>query len=72
MENNNTEILYTVNPSIIWTQFYDFLCLFGKQMKSEYTKRMRTNNPFTWDDLDMVNKKIHDKLDYIMTWNEKI
>lgn len=71
MEKNNTQIINRANPSIIWIQCYDFLGLFAKQMKSEYTKRMRSNNPFTWDDLDVVNKKIHDKLDYIMTWHDE-
>jgi hypothetical protein len=40
-------------------------------MKAEYAKRMRANNPFTWNDLDIVNKDIHDELDYIMTWDDK-
>ena len=71
MEGNNREIINGANPSIIWTQFYDALGLFSKQMKAEYTKRMRANNPITWDDLDVINKKIHDKLDYIMTWSDE-
>ena len=72
MEDNNREkIINGANPSIIWTQFYDALGLFSKQMKAEYTKRMRANNPITWDDLDVINKKIHDKLDYIMTWSDE-
>lgn len=71
MNNPNEEIVNGANPSIIWTQYMDFLSEFGRQMKSTYTKRMRANQPITWSELDAMNKQIHNKLDYLMTWSEK-
>ena len=71
MNNDNEQIINGANPSIIWTQYMDFLCEYGKHMKSIYTKRMRANSPITWSELDNINKEIHDKLDYLMTWSEK-
>ena len=49
----------------------DFLSVYARQMKTQYNKRMRANNHITWNDLDIVNKKIHDELDYLMTWNNE-
>ena len=72
MDNKNSEMIVNgANPSIIWTQYMDLLSEYGKYMKSIYTKRMRANKPITWNDLDVINKKIHDQLDYKMTRNEK-
>lgn len=71
MNRLNEKIVNGENPSIIWTQYMDFLSEFGRQMKSTYTKRMRANQPITWSELDVINKQIHDKLDYLMTWSEK-
>ena len=72
MEDKQREIVNGANPSIIWTQYMDFLATYAKQMKSQYAKRMRENNPFTWTDLDVMNKEIHDKLDYLMTWDKNV
>lgn len=75
MDNNydaDREIINGANPSIIWTQYMDFLSVYARQMKSQYTKRMRENNPFTWTDLDIMNKNIHDKLDTLMSWNNNV
>lgn len=72
MEDNNSEIINGANPSVIWSQYMDFLYTYGKQMKSQYTKRMRENNPFTWTELDIMNKDIHEKLDKLMTWSENV
>ena len=72
MEDKQREIVNGANPSIIWTQCMDFLATYAKQMKSQYAKRMRENNPFTWTDLDVMNKEIHDKLDYLMTWDKNV
>lgn len=41
-------------------------------MRTEYTKRIRNNDPITWTELDVANKEIHDKLDYLLTWNNDI
>lgn len=71
MNTQNTKIVNGANPSIIWSQYMDFLAEYGKSMKATYTKRMRGNSPITWSELDAVNKQIHDKLDYLMTWSEK-
>lgn len=72
MEDINREIVNGANPSIIWSQYMDFLATYGKQMKATYTKRMRENNPFTWAELDVMNKDIHDKLDKLMTWSDNL
>lgn len=69
MEDNNSEIINGANPSVIWSQYMDFLYTYGKQMKSQYTKRMRENNPFTWTELDIMNKDIHEKLDKLVCSN---
>ena len=71
MNNSNEEIVNGANPSIIWTQYMDFLSEFGRQMKSTYTKKMRAKQPITWSEVNVINKQIHDKLDYLMTWSEK-
>lgn len=71
MKNNNEIIINGANPSIIWTQYMDFLSEYGKYMKSTYTKRMRANKPLTWEELDMVNQKIRQQLDFLMSWDEK-
>ena len=71
MNNDNEQIINGANPSIIWTHYMDFLCEYGKHMKSISTKRMRANSPITWSELDNINKEIHDKLDSLMTWSEK-
>ena len=68
----NTRIINGANPSIIWSQYMDYLTTKGRQMKAQYTRRMRDNNPITWSDLDLVNKDIHDKLDYLMTWDNNL
>lgn len=65
MKNNNEIIINGANPSIIWTQYMDFLSEYGKYMKSTYTKRMRANKPLTWEELDMVNQKIRQQLDFL-------
>ena len=70
MEDKDREIVNGANPSIIWTQYMDFLSAYARQMKTQYTKRMRENNPFTWSDLDYMNKTIHEKLDELMTWKK--
>ena len=72
MEDNNREIINGADPSIIWSQYMDFLYTYGKQMRAQYTKRMRENNPFTWAELDAMNKDIHDKLDKLMTWSDNV
>ena len=66
MEDNNREIVNGANPSIIWSRYMDFLYTYGKQMKDQYAKRMRENNPFTLTELDVMNKDIHEKLDKLM------
>ena len=72
MNNKSDEMIVNgASPSIIWTQYMDLLSEYAKYMKSIYTKRMRANKPITWNDLDVLNKQIHDQLDYKMTWNEK-
>lgn len=71
METQSDKIVNGANPSIIWSQYMDFLAAYGKTMKTMYTKKMRANSPITWSELDNANKHIHDQLDYLMTWSEK-
>lgn len=71
MKNNNEIIINGANPSIIWTQYMDFLSEYGKYMKSTYTKRMRANKPLTWEELNVINQKIRQQLDFLMSWDEK-
>ena len=72
MEDIDRDIVNGADPSIIWSQYMDFLATYGKQMKATYTKRMREDNPFTWTELDVMNKDIHDKLDKLMTWSDNL
>lgn len=69
--DNNYDIVNGANPSILWTQYMDFLSLYAKQMKSIYTKHIRHNQPISWSELDEVNDFVHKQLDYIITWSEK-
>ena len=68
MENDNTE---KVSPSIVWTQCFDLLSTYARQMKNQYTKRMRENCHFTWDEVNTVVNKIHNDLDFICTLENK-
>ena len=72
MAYENQEIVNGANPSIIWTQYMDFLSTYARQMKSTYIKRMRENSPFSWTELDIMNQELHHKLDVLMTWNENV
>jgi hypothetical protein len=67
---NDKDIINGANPSIIWYQLIKYLSKKSRSMNREYTKRLEDNNPISWTDLDVVNKQIHDMLDYILTWNE--
>lgn len=69
--DNNYSIVNGANPSILWTQYMDFLSSYAKQMKSIYTKHIRQNQPISWSELDEVNDFVHKQLDYIITWSEK-
>lgn len=48
-----------MEPSIIWTRYMDFLCTYGRQMKEQYIKRMREENPFTQKELNDKVKELY-------------
>lgn len=65
--NNQSIMVEGANPDILWLQYIDYLTTQSKIMKKEYIRRKRATKPFTWNDLDIMNKKIHDDLDVIMS-----
>ena len=68
MDGNNQSLTVNgVNPDMLWLQHIDYLVTQSKIMKEEYSKRKRANRPFTWNDLDVMNKKIHHDLDVVMS-----
>lgn len=65
--NNQSMMAEGANPDMLWMQYIDYLSRQSKMMKKEYIRRKRTNKPFTWNDLDVMNEKIHHDLDVIMS-----
>lgn len=68
MDANNQSIMVEgANPDMLWMQHIDYLATQSKIMKKECIRRKRVNKPFTWNDLDVMNKKIHHDLDVVMS-----
>ena len=68
MDGNNQSLMANgVNLDMLWLQHIDYLATQSKIMKEEYSKRKRPNKPFTWNDLDVMSKKIHHDLDVVMS-----
>lgn len=65
--NNQSMMVNDVNADMLWLQHIDYLATQSKIMKKEYSRRKRANKPFTWNDLNVVNKKIHHDLDVLMS-----
>lgn len=65
--NNQSMMAEGANPDMLWMQYVDYLATQSKIMKKEYIRRKRANKPFTWNDLDIMNEKIHNDLDVIMS-----
>ena len=65
--NNQSMMVEGANPDMLWIQHIDYLTTQSKIMKKEYIRRKRVNKPFTWNDLDVMNKKIHHDLDVVMS-----
>ena len=71
--NNQSMIVNGANPDMLWLQHIDYsLATQSKIMKKEYSRRKRANKPFTWNDLDVTNKKIHHDLDVVMSGVENV
>lgn len=66
-ENNQSMMVESANPDMLWLQNIDYLATQSKMMKKEYIRRKLANKPFTWNDLNDMNKKIHSDLDVIMS-----
>ena len=70
--NNQSMMVEGANPDMLWLQHIDYLATQSKIMKKEYSRRKRANKPFTWNDLDVMNKKIHHDLDVVMSGVENV
>ena len=70
--NNQSMMVEGANPDMLWIQHIDYLATQSKIMKKEYIRRKRANKPFTWNDLDVMNKKIHHDLDVVMSGVENV
>lgn len=70
--NNQSMMVEGANPDMLWLQHIDYLATQSKIMKKEYIRRKRANKPFTWNDLDVMSKKIHHDLDVIMSGVENV
>ena len=70
--NNQSMMVEGANPDMLWMQHIDYLATQSKIMKKEYIRRKRANKPFTWNDLDVMNKKIHHDLDVVMSGVENV
>lgn len=68
--NNQSTMVEGVNPDTIWAQIMDNLATRAKFMNNEYKRRTQRNQPFTWNDLNEINKIIHHDLDIIVSGNK--
>ena len=55
----------SANPNTLWVQIMDYLYTQSRIMMKEYIRRKRDNKPFTWNDINAMNKKIHNDVDAI-------
>ena len=60
------------NPDTLWAQMMDYLSTQSKIMKKEYIRRKRDNKPLIWNDINAMNKKIHEDLYVIMDEVENV
>ena len=70
--NNQSMMVEGANPDMLWAQYMDYLSTQSKIMRKEYIRRKRANKPFTWNDLDVMNEKIHHDLDVVMSGVENV
>lgn len=68
--NNQSTMVEGVNPDTVWAQIMDNLATRAKFMNNEYKRRIQRNQPFTWNDLNEINKIIHHDLDIIVSGNK--
>ena len=70
--NNQSVMVEGANPDMLWMKYINYLAEQSKIMNKEYNRRKRANKPFTWNDLDVINKKIHHDLDVVMSGVENV
>ena len=70
--NNQSMMIEGANPDMLWAQIMDNLATRAKSMDNERKRRIRRNQPFTWNDLDEINKIIHHDLDVIVSGNMNV
>lgn len=49
-------------PTIIWTQYMDFLQTYGRQLQKSYAERMREDKPFSLAEVDAMIDDLESKL----------
>ena len=64
-------IINGVNPDMLWAQHIDYLTTQSKILERKYKEIKANNKTFTWNDLYIMNTKIHHDLDVIMSGNMK-
>ena len=69
--NNQSMMVNGENPDMLWLQHIDYLATQSKIMKKEYSRRKRANKPFTWNDLDVMNKKDTSRFRRCNEWRRK-
>lgn len=67
---NDSITIDGTNPNTLWARFAWFFITQGKNMQQIYKKRMNSNNPITWGELDDMNKTVHETLDKLMAESE--
>lgn len=70
--NNQSVMVEGANPDMLWMKYINYLAEQSKIMNKEYNRRKRANKPFTWNDIDAMNKKIHHDLDVVMSGVENV
>lgn len=70
--NNQSMMIEGANPDMLWAQIMDNLATRAKSMDNERKRRIRKNQPFTWNDFDEINKIIHHDLDVIVSGNMNV
>lgn len=49
-------------PTIIWTQYMDFLQTYGRRLQKRYVERMNGDKPFSRAEVDVMIEDLESKL----------
>ena len=49
-------------PTIVWTQYMDFLQTYGRQLQKRYVARVLGDNPFSRAEVDAMIEDLESKL----------